>query len=586
LIPSESLMRAITPAHAVTLCVAIGLTFLAWWLPNRPVTLAQPFDGVIESVSFAPFRGTQSPLTGNYPSDHEIAQALDALVGKVRGVRLYTAREGMEIVPGLAQARGLKVFAGAWLGQVLRVNQAEVSSLIDLANRFPDTIDRVIVGNEVLLRRDLPVEKLIEHIRSVRAAIKQPVTYADVWEFWLQNPQLAAEVDFITIHILPYWEDFPLPVEVGNAHVESILAKVRTTFPGKPVVIGEIGWPTHGRSREAAVPGRVELATFLTNFLHKATAEDIRYNVIEAFDQPWKSEMEGTVGANWGLFDSNWQHKFNFNKPIVEEPRWPWGAALAALLSIVFVVQRRARAARLGLGRAVLTGLLLAVATYGGSRAVYEAYFYAYMWAPQVWAGLKAVVALGLGLALSITAFRILTGDARPAAGSGPAIGGDLVLSLGLGLAFALSFLLVVPVSTLASQILAPATVSMLWPILPVDGRYRDFPTVYLALAAVAPLIISGVAAATGRDRFLDRLAFGHIFGRIDDIPPKGRGWFSLAVGLGFIAMAVALLILETPANIEAWAWGACMVMMSLPFFAAVRWRWRLRRSARVVGIE
>lgn len=571
--PCENLMRPNPTALVVTLGIAIGLVFLAWWWPNRPVALPQPYPGVIESVSFGPFRGEQSPLTGNYPSDADITLAMDKLVGKVRGVRLYTSREGMETVPALAQARGMKVFAGTWLGTIPRVNQAEIASVIDLANRFPETIDRVIVGNEVLLRKDLPVETLIEHIRAVKAAIRQPVTYADVWEFWLRHPQLAAEVDFITIHVLPYWEDFPQPVEVGNTHLDNILAQVRAAYPDKPVVIGEIGWPSYGRDREQAVPSRVGLATFISNFLNKAQAEGIHYNLFEAFDEPWKNALEGTVGANWGLFDQDWTPKFDLAGPVVEEPRWPWGAGLAVLLILVFLGHQRERALRLSLGRAAVVGLVLAIATYGGSRAVFEAFYHSHMMAHEIWSGIKAAIALGVGLALSITSFRILTGDTRPAAGSVPAIGGDLVLTLGTIVAFALSFLIVVPVTTLMSEVLPPATISTLWPILPVDGRYRDFPTAYFGLIALAPIAIALVAAATGRDRFLVRLAFGHVFGRIEDKPPTTRGWFLLAVAIGFLALAVAMMIIEGTANHEAWVWALCMVLTSLPFLAG----WRLR---------
>lgn len=559
----------------LALITAFVLTFVAWWWPNRPVALENPYDGLIESVSFAPFRGTQSPLTGNYPSRDEIEQALDALVGKVAGVRLYTAQEGMQAVPELAKPRGLKVFAGAWLGTVPRTNVAEIASLIDLANRFPDTIDRVIVGNEVLLRKDLPVETLIEHIRSVRAAIKQPVTYADVWEFWLKNPQLADEVDFITIHILPYWEDNPLPIEAGNAHVDKILSEVKAAFPGKPVVIGEIGWPTYGRDREAAVAGRVELARFITNFLHKAGAEGIRYNVIEAFDQPWKSAMEGTVGANWGLFGEDWRPKFDLKGPIVELPQWPVGFGLGVLLITLTWLRQRHRAEHMSPWRALLSGAVLGLAGYAVARGGIEAWYFSYMPGPKTWAFVKLLIGAGVALALVSASFRMLSGDARIAVGGWTAAAGDILLGLALALAFVLGFLIEVSVTDdFLIPYLSPATVTMLWPLLPVDGRYRDFPTVYLGIVAVVPLLVAAIAAGTGRDRFLDRLAFGRIFGSLGRGESPGTGWFTGLVCLGFLGLAVGLIVVEGPINVEAWVWCACLVLMSLPFGAATLRRW------------
>ncbi|WP_166646398.1 glycosyl hydrolase family 17 protein [Zavarzinia compransoris] len=566
--------RSVLKPAAVAL-LALLLTFAAWWWPNRPVALPNPYDGVIESVSFAPFRGTQSPLTGNFPSEADIATALDALIGKAAGVRTYTALEGMQAVPELAKARGLKVFAGAWLGPLPRVNQNEIASLIDLANRFPGTIERVLVGNEVLLRKDLPVEKLIEHIRTVKAAVKQPVTYADVWEFWLRNPQLAGEVDFITIHILPYWEDFPLPVEVGNGHVAHILDEVRKAFPDKPVVIGEIGWPSHGRDREKAVPGRVQLATFITNFLNKARAEGIRYNVIEAFDQPWKSGQEGTVGANWGLFDENWQPKFDLSGPVVELPQWKLGFAAGALLILVVTAMRRERIAGYSPARLIAGGALLALAAYAGSRAGLEAWLFAYMPGPELWAAVKAAIAIGLALTFAATCFRLLSDDPRLPAGGWTVVGGQLLLLLATVLGFALGLLLVVGVTDdILVPILPQGTVSLLWPLLPVDGRYRDFPTVYVGLAALAPLVVALLAAWTGRDRFLDRLAFGRVFGTVRAGRPKGRGWVAGLAAAGFVAQAVALIAIETPDNVEAWYWAACLALFALPLAASVRRQW------------
>ena len=35
------------------------------------------------------------------------------------------------------------------------------------------------------------------------AQVTVPVTYADVWEYWLRNREVYEAVDFVTIHILP-----------------------------------------------------------------------------------------------------------------------------------------------------------------------------------------------------------------------------------------------------------------------------------------------------------------------------------------------------------------------------------------------
>ena len=174
----------------VATLIVLG-NYALWGLPNRAETVAAPPGGRLMSVSFAPFRDGQSPLTLDYPSREEIDQDLRALKDQVAGVRTYSSLEGLEAVPELARQYGLKVTLGAWLGSDLPVNEQEIASAIRLANAYPDVVTRVIVGNEVLLRNDLPQDELISYIRRVRSAIHQPVGYADVWEYWLKSPEMA-----------------------------------------------------------------------------------------------------------------------------------------------------------------------------------------------------------------------------------------------------------------------------------------------------------------------------------------------------------------------------------------------------------
>ena len=163
-----------------------------------------------------------------------------------------------------------------------------------------------------------------------------PVTYADVWEFWLRNPQIAAAADFITIHILPYWEDFPIPARNAAAHVEAIRRKVVAAFPGKEVLIGEVGWPSAGRMREGALPSPVNQARVIQDVLALAARENFRVNVIEAYDQPWKRALEGTVGGHWGLIsDGRRQFKFVWGEPVSNHPLWAWQAVGGVALAVV-----------------------------------------------------------------------------------------------------------------------------------------------------------------------------------------------------------------------------------------------------------
>jgi len=212
-------------------------------------------------------------------------------------------------------------------------------------------IAAVIVGNEVLLRGEMSAPDLIRTIREVKAQVSMPVTYADVWEFWLRHGDIAAAVDFVTIHILPYWEDFPIPPRDAAEHVDAIRKRVAAAFPDKDVFVGEFGWPSAGRMRESALPSPVNQAFAMHEVLDRAKGGNYRVNLIEAYDQPWKRWLEGTVGGHWGLFDAYRRRaKFAWGGAVSNHPHWPWQAAggvgLAALVfATALAVRRRSAAA-------------------------------------------------------------------------------------------------------------------------------------------------------------------------------------------------------------------------------------------------
>jgi glucan 1,3-beta-glucosidase len=195
-----------------------------------------------------------------------------------------------------------------------------------------------------------------------------PVTYADVWEFWLRYRELANAVDFITIHILPYWEDDPVAAPSAADHVDAIRKHVVEKFPGKEIVIGEVGWPSAGRMREAALPSPSNQARVIADVLERGKRERFRVNVIEAFDQPWKRILEGTVGGHWGLFDdAARQQKFAWGMPVSNHPYWLWqaggGLVLAALVFAAAMGARpRSAVSKIGAGAWVAIALNAAVA--------------------------------------------------------------------------------------------------------------------------------------------------------------------------------------------------------------------------------
>ncbi|MFC3652498.1 glycoside hydrolase family 17 [Dyella humi] len=325
---------------ALILATLAGLAW--WWQIGRPVDLPDAPSARIACVSYAPFRKPgETPFNTHFVMTPErIDEDLHALSQRFDCVRTYSQGHGLAAVPAIAARYHMQVLMGIWLGSEVKENEKEIELGIATAKANPKTIRGVIVGNEVLLRGDLSPRRLTEYIRRVRAAVPTtiPVTYADVWQDWLRYPQMASVVDFITMHILPYWEDNPVAAIDAVHHVEDVYARMQHMFPGKQLMIGETGWPSAGRLRRSAEPSLVDEALYLRAFLRYAADVHMPYNVIETFDQPWKRAQEGTVGGYWGIFDTHAQPKFPMLGPVTEEPHWWLGWLAGAVCAVAFAM--------------------------------------------------------------------------------------------------------------------------------------------------------------------------------------------------------------------------------------------------------
>jgi exo-beta-1,3-glucanase (GH17 family) len=323
-------------------CLALSALVIAgaWAWLGTPVTMPQsPLQAgeKLYCLSYAPFRGSQTPLDlATHISAAQIEDDLSQLAKITDCVRTYSVDFGLDQIAGIAARHGLQVIQGLWLSSHAERNRFQIETAVALANRYPGTVRAMVVGNEVLLRGEMSAEDLAATMRAVKTRVAVPVTYADVWEFWLHNRDVAAAADFITIHILPYWEDFPIPAHTAAAHVESIRRRMVEAFPGKEVIIGEVGWPSAGRMREGALPSPANQARVIQDVLALAKRENFRVNVIEAFDEPWKRALEGTVGGHWGLLDDAGRTpKFAWGQAVSNHPFWKEQAAGGILFALI-----------------------------------------------------------------------------------------------------------------------------------------------------------------------------------------------------------------------------------------------------------
>jgi exo-beta-1,3-glucanase (GH17 family) len=527
--------RNLSKQRLAVLALLAALAVLAngyWLAMGRPVAIANADVARMACVSYAPYRKPgESPFDPHFKVTPERIDAdLAALSRRFGCVRTYSVSGGLDAVPTLARKHAMSVLLGIWLSREARDNAQELSRGIDVANANRDVVTAVIVGNEVLLRGELPQEALAADIVRVKAATGLPVTYADVWEFWLKYPKIAPAVSFVTIHILPYWEDEPVAVADAVAHVGAIRERMQRAIPDRDILIGETGWPSEGRQRWGAIPSVVNQARFFREFLNWAEPAGVRYNLIEAFDQPWKRELEGTVGGYWGLYDRDLAEKFPLDGPVIEESGWAAGLWAGLVLAVLTtgVAAWRWRPGRVGLVSLALAGDAAGATFWAQWRHMGFANRTADEW-------LLTGALLALAMATTLLAIAVLArsmnraGFIETPASLADFLAGrrDLVGWLG---AARFCWLVGVAITNL---------------LLVFDARYRDFPLLLFG-APLAAYVVLGIAAGSTLRGTGQRVA----------VEERLLAAWALVSG-------VLILILEQPSNGSADRWMVLCVLFA-----------------------
>ncbi|MBU2537630.1 MAG: exo-beta-1,3-glucanase, partial [Proteobacteria bacterium] len=507
---------------------------------SRPIPEPEVAPGrTLQCVSYAPFEKDQSPFDfakGMTISNARIDADLAILSRSFSCIRTYSVA-GLEALPEYAEKYGMKVLLGAWVTSDPKITEQELQKVVALAKQHPESVRAVIVGNEALLRREVTGQQLAGYISQVKTALPEvPVTYADVWEFWLKHPEVGEVTDFVMIHILPYWEDEPVAISAAMAHVKKIREEIGEKIPGKEIVIGETGWPSEGRMREGALPSLENQARFIRGFVALAEQEHWQYNLIEAFDQPWKRIKEGAVGGYWGLYSSDRTDKHILSGPVSNFPNWlslfAQSAAIVLASLIPLCIGRHysgMSASRWLKFSTSATGGAILIVLQGHQFAIISTNTVEYIW---------AFIVLSLTAGVYLLALKAIASKTTP-----------MHLSLDAAMAFLRGKSRLCPEAVNGVLRLGVITCALIGVLgLVLDARYRSFNNFGFAIPALAYLWFSQKQAGLNAQGMLERLS-----------------------ALLLTSGAVAIMINETLLNRQAGIWVALCLLLAYPLWRESR---------------
>ena len=261
----------------------------------------------IHGICFSVYDENQKP--GDDISDEQILKKLEIIKPHVKWIRTFSCSDENMRIPILAKELGFKTLVGAWLGKDLDKNQIEVDKLIELCN--DGYIDVAAVGNEVMYRKDLSEEKLIEYINYVKSKIKTkvPVGYVDAYYEFSSRPSITDACDVILTNCYPYWEG--CNIDYSLIYMKQMFYHARDVANGKRIIITETGWPSKGSSLRGADPSNKNFLKYFINAQKWSYEEEIEMFYFSSFDESWKINSEGDVGAFWGIWDSDTKSKFS-----------------------------------------------------------------------------------------------------------------------------------------------------------------------------------------------------------------------------------------------------------------------------------
>lgn len=272
--------------------------------------LVQLFNDVLNQgmhgLCFSLYEDGQRP--GDIISEEQVRRRMKIIAPYTKWVRSFSCTEGNEYIPKIAKEHGIKTLVGAWLGDDAEVNKREIEGLIKLAKE--GYVDIAAVGNEVMYRKDLTEDELLDFIHRVKKEVPEniPVGYVDAYYEFTIKPRITEACDLILTNCYPYWEGCNL--EYSLEHMNQMYHQALHAANGKKVIITETGWPSKGESFKDSHPSTDSAIKYFINTQLWSQSEKIDIFYFSSFDESWKVGAEGEVGAYWGIWDKDEKLKY------------------------------------------------------------------------------------------------------------------------------------------------------------------------------------------------------------------------------------------------------------------------------------
>jgi len=262
-------------------------------------------DAKIHGLCFSPYVEGQGP--GTELGEAQIRERLSVIEPYVRWIRSFSCSEGNELIPQIAAEKGLKTMVGVWLDDNHEQNEIELANAIKIAKAGHANI--LAVGNEVLLRGDLSEDELIDYInRAKQAAPGVEVGYVDAYFEFEVHPRVTEVCDVILANCYPFWEG--CPADHALLYMKEMYRRAQHAANGKKVIISETGWPNIGTPTDGAVPSFENAIKYFIDTYRWAEQDGIEIFYFSSFDETWKVDAEGDVGAYWGVWDKDGNPKY------------------------------------------------------------------------------------------------------------------------------------------------------------------------------------------------------------------------------------------------------------------------------------